>query len=223
LAVLGGHPEAVVFDHDGLLLDTEGLWTRAEEKLFAARGRPFTLDHKRSFVGVSGPAARALLEGMLDAPGQGGELLDELHRLVMREAEDGAEPMPGAADLVGAIRGAGIPLGLVSNSPVEWVDEVLRPSGLADCFEVKLTPDEGLDHKPDPALYREACSRLGAEATRSVALEDTATGITAAKAAGLAVIGVPSIPGIELEGADLVAPSLVDPAVWRALGLETPR
>ena len=218
--LLEGRPEAVVFDNDGLLLDTEGLWTKAQVKLFAAHGRPFELEHKRAFVGVAGPLAEARLERMLDAPGRGGELLDELNGLVMREARAaGAEPMPGAPELVDALRAAGIPLALVSNSPVEWVEAVLAPSGLGRRFEVVLTPDDGLEHKPDPALYREACRRLGAGSGRSVGLEDTATGIAAAKSAGLAVIGVPSIPGVDLEGADLVAASLGDPEVWRALGL----
>jgi HAD superfamily hydrolase (TIGR01509 family) len=217
--VLEGPPEAVVFDNDGLLLDTEGLWTKAQVKLFAAHGRPFEIEHKRAFVGVAGPLAEARLEQMLEAPGRGPELLEELNRLVMREAEKaGAAPMPGAPELVEAIAAAGIPLGLVSNSPVEWVDAVLAPSGLGERFAVKLTPDDGLDHKPDPALYREACRRLGADPSRSLGLEDTATGVAAAKGAGLTVIGVP-FPGVELEGADLVASSLADPAVWRALGL----
>jgi HAD superfamily hydrolase (TIGR01509 family) len=218
--LLAARPEAVVFDNDGLLLDTEGLWTKAQVKLFAAHGRPFGLEHKRAFVGVAGPLAEERLERMLDAPGRGAELLEELNCLVMREAlATGAEPMPGAPELVDALRADGIPLALVSNSPVEWVEAVLAPSGIGERFELVLTPDDGLEHKPDPALYREACRRLGAEPVRSVGLEDTATGIAAAKSAGLAVIGVPSIPGVELEGADLIATSLADAEVWRALGL----
>ena len=223
-SLLAGRPEAVVFDNDGLLLDTEGLWTKAQVKLFAAHGRPFDIEHKRAFVGVAGPLAEAHLEQMLDAPGRGAELLEELNALVMREAlATGAEPMPGAPELVDALRADGIPLALVSNSPVEWVDAVLAPSAIGERFELVLTPDDGLEHKPHPALYREACHRLGAEPPHSVGLEDTATGIAAAKAAGLAVIGVPSIPGVELEGADLIASSLAAPEVWRAVGLPLPR
>ena len=210
---------AAIFDVDGLLLDTEGLWTVAEQKLFAARGRKFTLEHKRAFVGVSGPAAEARLEDLLEAPGEGHVLLAELNDLVMREARDGAEPMPGARELVAALEADGKPLALVSNSPREWIDTVLRPSGLAPRFHVILTPDDGLAHKPEPALYLEACRRLDSRPASSVGLEDTATGVAASKAAGLRTIGVPSVPGIELDGADLVAPSLADPAVWRALGL----
>jgi HAD superfamily hydrolase (TIGR01509 family) len=216
-------PDAVVFDNDGLLLDTEGLWTIAQEKLFAAHGFEFTIDHKRDFVGVAGPLAEARLAELLAAPDRGPQLLEELNELVMREAKEaGATAMPGAEDLVAAIGDAGIPLGLVSNSPLEWVDAVLAPSNLGERFDVVLTPDDGLEHKPDPALYIEACARLGAEPRRSVGLEDTATGIAAAKRAGLTVIGIPSIPGVVLEGADVVAESLVDPRVWARLGLKRP-
>lgn len=212
-------PQAAIFDVDGLLLDTEGLWTRAQRTLFAERGHEFTPAHKRAFVGVSGPVAEARLEQMLDAPGEGAVLLAELNQLVMGEAEDGAEPMPGARELTAALAAAGTPMALVSNSPREWVDAVVAPSGLASRFSAMLTPDDGLAHKPEPALYLEACRTLGVEPPRSVGLEDTATGVAAAKAAGLVAIGVPSVSGVELDGADLVASSLADPVVWRALGL----
>jgi HAD superfamily hydrolase (TIGR01509 family) len=217
--VAAGPPQGAIFDVDGLLLDTEGLWTRAQRELFARRGREFTLEHKRAFVGVSGPAAEARLEEMLDAPGEGAALLTELNGLVMGETDDGAEPMPGARELTSALAAAGTAMALVSNSPREWIDAVIAPSGLAPRFTAILTPDDGLAHKPEPALYLEACRALGTEPARAIALEDTATGVAAAKAAGLVAIGVPSIPGVELDGADLVAPSLADAAVWRALGL----
>ena len=212
-------PQAVVFDSDGLLLDTEDLWTRAQTELFARRGREFTAEHKLAFVGTSGPGAARGYEELLGAPGKGEALLDELHDIGLGEAAAGAEPMPGARELVAALAGNGVPLGLVSNSPREWVDAVLGPSGLAPRFATILTPDDGFAHKPEPALYLEACRRLRSERTRSVGLEDTATGIAAVKAAGMMAIGVPAVPGVELDGADLVAPSLADGAVWAAVGL----
>lgn len=212
-------PQAAVFDADGLLLDTEELWTRAQRELFARHGREFSAENKLAFVGVSGPVAARRYEVLLGAPGEGEALLDELHELVMGEAASGTEPMAGARELVAALDAGGTPLGLVSNSPREWVDAVLGPSGLAPRFATILTPDDGLAHKPEPALYLEACRRLRSEPARSVGLEDTATGIAALKAAGLVAIGVPAVPGVELDGADLIAPSLADPAVWRALGL----
>lgn len=212
-------PAAAVFDNDGLLLDTEGLWTKAEQKLFEAHGREFTAEHKRAMVGVAGPRAERLLAEMLEEPGEGAELLDELNRHVLVEAEGGVEPMPGAVGLLDALAAAVIPVGLVSNSPLVFVDAVLEASGFHRRFSVTLTPDHGHAHKPDPALYAEACRRLGVAPEQSVGLEDTATGVAAARAAGMAVIGVPSVPGVELVGADLVASSLADSEVWRALGL----
>jgi HAD superfamily hydrolase (TIGR01509 family) len=213
-------PDAVVFDNDGLLLETESLWTKAEQKLFDARGRTFTLEHKQAMVGVAGPRAELLLAEMLGEPDNGAELLDELNRRVLVEAEGGVEPMPGAVELLDALAESGTPIGLVSNSPLVFVDAVLAASGFHGRFAVRLTPDHGHAHKPDPALYAEACRTLGAAPDRAVGLEDTATGVAAASGAGMGVIGVPSVPGVELHGADLVAPSLAEPAVWRALGLE---
>jgi HAD superfamily hydrolase (TIGR01509 family) len=219
LAASTTRPHAVVFDNDGLLLDTEELWTRAQRELFARHGREFTPEHKLAFVGVSRPAAAWGYEGLLGAPGRGKSLLDELHENALEEAADGAEPMPGARELTAALLAAGVPLGLVSNSPREWVDAVLGPCGLAPRFATILTPDDGFAHKPEPALYLEACRRLAAEPSSSVGLEDTATGLAAVKAAGMTAIGIPAVSGVELDGADLVAPSLADAAVWEALGL----
>jgi len=212
-------PDAAVFDNDGLLVDTEGLWTKAEGRLFAAHGRRFEPEHKREMVGVAGPRAEALLERMLDAPGRGAELLEELNALVTAEAERGVAPMPGAGELLDALAAARIPLGLVSNSPLEFVELTLERSGFAGRFEVVLTPDHGHPHKPEPALYVEACRGLGCDPRRCVGLEDTETGLAAVRGAGMGVIGIP-FPGVELDGADLVATSLTDPEVWRALGVE---
>ena len=105
---------AVLFDNDGLTLDTEPAWTRAETKLFARHGSTFTMEHKRSLLGTAPPVAAAKLEAMLGVPGD--VLNAELHELVLVEVAAGVEPMPGAVDLLSALRAAGIPVGLVSNS-----------------------------------------------------------------------------------------------------------
>src|ERR1700683_2147173 len=109
-------PEAVIFDNDGLLLDTEDAWTRAEETLFAGRGRVFTLDHKRSLIGSSRSTAAKKLEAMLELPGEGEALMDELHELVMNEALAGVAPRPGALDLMERLRDPGVPVAGASNT-----------------------------------------------------------------------------------------------------------
>ena len=78
--------QAIVFDNDGLLLDTEEIWTRAEEALFERHGGTFTMDHKQALIGTSRSTSAVKLEAMLGLPGRGEALMDELHELVMDEA-----------------------------------------------------------------------------------------------------------------------------------------
>jgi HAD superfamily hydrolase (TIGR01509 family) len=212
-------PAAVVFDNDGLTLDTEQAWTRAESALFARYGRVFDDDHKRDLLGSARDVLAQKLARHLDRPGRGPELSDELHVIVMEELDRGAPPMPGAVELVHALRAAGIPVGLASNSSREFVDKALRAGGLAGAFDVTVAGDEVAAPKPAPDGYLAAAAALGAEPAACVALEDSPTGVAAAKAAGMLVIGIPSFPGVVLDGADVVAPSLRDPAVLAAVGL----
>jgi HAD superfamily hydrolase (TIGR01509 family) len=215
-------PAAVAFDNDGLLLDTEYLWTLAEEKLFRRRGLEFTHEHKLQVVGSSAEVAGPLLAGLLGEPGREAEIMAELDGLVMIEAQSGGEPMSGARDLVQALRAAGVPLALVSNSPPEFVRAVIGPSGLEDAFDFLVTPHDGFRPKPAPDLYLEASRRLGSSPTEMVVLEDSRPGVGGALAAGARVIGVPSVRGVKLEGCEVLADSLLDSEVWDALGLPRP-
>ncbi len=213
--------QAVVFDNDGLLLDTEDAWTRAEETLFARRGKVFTLDHKRSLIGSARAAAAMKLEVMLGETGEGEALMDELHGLVMEEALAGVEPRPGALELLGRLLDAGVPVGVASNSQREFVERTLSGAGLLDGrFAAVVSVEDVEEPKPAPDIYLEACRRLGAEPQACAALEDSPTGVVAAVAAGMFVIGVPYFTGAQLPGSDLLADSLADPQVARALGLE---
>ena|SRR5579871_2696873 len=212
--------DAVVFDNDGLLLDTEEAWTRGERELFERRGVEFTAEHKRELLGTSARAAAAALEVMLDAPGRGALLIAELGMLVLEEMRHHAPPRPGAVELLGRLADAGIPAGLASNSPRVLVDRALATSGIApSTFAAILTADVVAVAKPAPDIYLAACAALGSEPARTMALEDSPTGVAAAVAAGCFTVGVPSIDGVSLDQAALVAGSLVAPAIMTALGL----
>lgn len=214
---------AAVFDNDGLLLDTEEAWTKAETMLFATHGRTFTMEHKRALIGSSHLIAAARLEEMLDQPaGAGLALIEELKAMVRQvAAAEGVSARPGAVELVDALRAAGVPVAVASNSERVFLSLVLESAGVADRFAVVVAGDEVAEPKPAPDAYLEACRRLGVAPDDPAgvwALEDSPTGITAARAAGLQVVGVPYLPDLELD-AHVVASSLADDAVWKALGL----
>ena len=208
-------PKAILFDNDGLLLDTEVLWTRAETTLFARHGVRFTMDHKREMIGTSMGESEAIIERQLGLPGQGPQLMADLHDLVMEETSRGVEPMPGAVELLDALDGR--PVGVASNSPRAFVERTLAAAGLRDRFACVLSSEDVERPKPAPDLYVALARELGADPADCVALEDSATGVAAARAAGAFVIGVPSLEGVVLDEADLVAASLADPRVLARL------
>ena len=213
-------PAAVVFDNDGLLLDTESVWTRAEEDLFERRGLEFTPADKRELVGTSAAIAGAILERRLGEPGRAEELIEELNALVVAELEHGVEAMVGARELLERLREQGVPIGLVSNSPLRFVQRSIEIVGFEGHFDVVLSAHEVAAPKPAPDPYLEACRRLGVDpGPEVVALEDSPTGVAAARAAGLTVIGVPSIEGMVLGEAHHIAASLRDEVVARHLVL----
>jgi HAD superfamily hydrolase (TIGR01509 family) len=210
-------PAAVLFDNDGLMLETESAWTRAETALFARYGATFTMDHKRALLGTSPAESATKLERMLGRPGIA--LADELYELVLDELDAGVEPRPGALALLAALGGAGVPTALVSNSRRPFIELALDAAGLRDRFAVVVSADEVARPKPAPDAYLAAAAALGVHARTCVVLEDSPTGVAAGLAAGALTIGVPSLDGVRLD-ADIVAPSLDDPTVWTVLGLQ---
>jgi HAD superfamily hydrolase (TIGR01509 family) len=207
----------VVFDCDGVLLDTEAAWTRAETTLFARYGRTYGPEEKRLLIGGSLAATGQALARLLDGDRTVAELTDELIELATEEFARGVEPMPGALRLVGDLQGR--PIAVASNSERRLVDLALDGSGLAEAaFGAVIAGDEVPHPKPAPDIYLEACRRLDVAPEDAVAIEDSPTGAAAARAAGMFVIGIPYLADLVVE-ADLTARSLEDPEVRRALGL----
>jgi HAD superfamily hydrolase (TIGR01509 family) len=206
----------VVFDNDGLLLDTEPCWTRAEEALFARYSTRFDLAAKRALVGTSPETSVPILERLLPGAGPGEQLSTALYEMALAEIATGAAPRPGAVDLVSELRAAGVPLAVASNSPRSHLLAGLRKVGLTAAFAVVLGVDDVTNPKPAPDLYLAACAGLNVAPQDAIALEDSPPGVAAAQAAGLWVIGIPSVPGVTL-AADMSAVSLAERAVHLAL------
>jgi HAD superfamily hydrolase (TIGR01509 family) len=198
---------AVVFDMDGLLLETEVAWQRAEEDLFRRYGEEFSMDDKLAVIGTSAEHTAAYFARRLGKPPErGSQLVDELVEAMHAQLRQQVEGRPGAVELVERLRGR-TRLGLASNSPRRLVDAALATARLADAFDAIATSDEAA-FKPAPDIYLLVCERLGVPPVDALALEDSASGIAAAKAAGLTCIAVPQFAEIDVSAADRVIDSL---------------
>jgi HAD superfamily hydrolase (TIGR01509 family) len=216
----GRRLDAVIFDNDGLLLDTEESWTRAERILFRRHGRKLTPEHRRELIGLPQSDTEAMFERMLDAPGRGRALMAETWQLVFAELTSYAPPRPGALELIARLQAAGIPLALASNSPRMLVDRALATAQIEQgTFSAILTADVVTHPKPAPEIYLATCAALGTEPARTLVLEDSQTGVAAGLAAGCYTIAVPGMPGVDLGQASLVVDSLASPEITQALGL----
>jgi HAD superfamily hydrolase (TIGR01509 family) len=199
---------AVVFDMDGLLLETEVLWQRAERRLFARHGAEFTFEDKLTVMGTSAAFTGEFFARRLGyRQDRAASLIHEVTELMHEELQARVDGRPGAAELVARLRGR-VPLGLASNSPRYLVDAALQSAGFADAFDAIVSSDDVARHKPAPDLYLLACERLGVAPRDALALEDTASGIAAAKAAGLTCIAVPQFAETDVSAADRVIDSL---------------
>jgi HAD superfamily hydrolase (TIGR01509 family) len=207
---LTGRFRAVVFDMDGLLLETEELWDRAEGELFRRHGDRWTFEDKLAVMGTSWEASARYYAERLGQPIERGRaLIEEMHGLMKLELEREVRARPGAQELLERLRQMdGVRVALASNSSREIVDIALRVAGLTDAFEAIVTSDDVEHPKPAPDIYLLACERLDVAPQDAVALEDAAPGIAAAKAAGLFTIAVPQFAETDVSAADRVVDSL---------------
>ena len=182
--------EAVVFDLDGVLVDSEPVWEQVRRQVVAGHGGHWAADTQQRLMGMSTPEwARYLSEEL--GVGLPPETVAALVIDQMRARYETQVPaMPGAA---GAVRqlAARWPLGLASSSPPVLIGAALDGMGLRGCFAVTMSTQQVARGKPAPDIYLAVTSRLGHPAQRCAAVEDSANGIRSAAAAGLAVIAVP--------------------------------
>lgn len=183
---------AVAFDCDGLLVDTEVCWTRAEAAMFTRHGLAYTAEVKAQLIGTTMDWTVARMAQWFGTLGSEASLKVELGETVAEVIAADAVPMPGAVELVRMLSGQ-LPLAVVSNSPRHLVELALTRAGLQDAFEVWVAAEDVVHGKPAPDLYLAACHRLGVDPAEVVAFEDSRVGVDAARAAGLTVVGIPTV------------------------------
>jgi HAD superfamily hydrolase (TIGR01509 family) len=203
-------PTAVVFDLDGVLVDSEHVWDEVREALAHERDGRWHPGAQRDMMGMSSPEwSRYMHEriGLRESP-------EEINRIVvgrMLERYAGDPPwIPGAVEAVRSAAAA-FRLGLASSSNRELIDTVLAAGGLDSLFAATVSSEEVARGKPAPDVYLEAARRLGVDPPACAAIEDSHNGIRSAKAAGMACIAIPNAqfpPGDAVEEADLVLGSI---------------
>ncbi|HEX7743974.1 MAG TPA: HAD family phosphatase [Micromonosporaceae bacterium] len=182
--------EAVVFDLDGVLVDTEPVWEEVRRAYVAEAGGAWQPDSQRRLMGMSTSEWARYLSVDLGVGRTPEQVADDVVRRMAARYRQALPLMPEAVDVVRRMR-ARVPLAVASSSPRLLIEQVLDSAGLTGDFRVTLSTEEVAAGKPAPDVYLEAARRLGVPAVRCAAVEDSANGLRSASAAGMAVVAVP--------------------------------
>jgi HAD superfamily hydrolase (TIGR01509 family) len=213
---------AVTFDMDGLMLNTEDIYSLAGSQLLSRRGRTFTPQLKDAMMGLPSRAAFevAIAWHQLDETWE--TLAAESDKIFLNLLGEHLVAMPGLLELLDALESAGIPKAIATSTSHRLTEACLAPFKLARRFSFILTSEDIARGKPDPEIYLLAAQRFGVPPAEMLVLEDSRNGCCAAAAAGAFAIAVPGehSRGQDFSAANLVINGLRDPGLYEVLGLK---
>jgi HAD superfamily hydrolase (TIGR01509 family) len=222
--------EGVIFDLDGVIVDSEQVWDEVRERLARERGGRWHPGAQRDMMGMSSLEWSRYMSDELGVRMSPGEVSDEVVRRVEERYRDALPLLPGA---VGAVRRLADrwPLGLASSSNRPVIDLVLELAEIGELFAATVSSEEVGRGKPAPDVYIEAARRLGVAPRRSAAIEDSTNGLLAARAAGLGVVAIPNhafppdpealaVADVALESLHDLSPQVIEEIVSRRAGVE---
>ena len=208
-----GGPAAVVFDLDGVLIESEQVWDAAREDLVRERGGTWDERATTDMMGMSSKEWSSYMHDRLDVPMTPAEINDDVVRRVAAAYEEHLPLLPHAVETVRDLGGRWR-LGVASSSNRPIIELVLERSGVRDCFAAVVSSEEVANGKPAPDVYLAVARQLDVEPTDCVAVEDSTNGIKSAVAAGMPTIAVPNRefrPDDDvLAAATVVVPSLAE-------------
>jgi HAD superfamily hydrolase (TIGR01509 family) len=214
------HMQALIFDFDGTILDTESSEFQAWQEVYRQYGLELPLDYWLPFIGNNSisfdPADN--LEKLLGKPldKKGLERWVEARKQTLNQS---LQPLPGVLDYLEAAQAMGLKLGVASSSRRAWVEGHLERLGLLGYFQVIRTKEDVALTKPDPALFLRAAEGLGVSPAQTIVLEDSLNGVLAARSAGAFTVAIPNAltQHLDLSQADLLLSCLCDLALWDLL------
>lgn len=189
--ICGVHPQAVIFDLDGVLIESEQVWDEVRRGLATDAGRPWPPETTSALQGMSTPEWSRHLVEVIGVPGPPEEAAATVIRRMADRYRSHLPLLPGAVETVRVLADRW-PLGVASSSPPRLIEVVLATAGIADRFQVAISSEEVDRGKPAPDVYLAAASRLGVDPTRCVAVEDSTNGLRAAVAAGMVLVAAPN-------------------------------
>ena len=202
--------EAVLFDMDGTLIDSETGYRIADERFLKDLGIELPEEAWEHFVGIGSARMIEYVKEQYGLTGDTQELLEAKDRYFHEIAEERTEVFPATVQLLERLNERGIPCAIATGSSKRTLQFAMEATGLRDRFDATVSSDEVPDGKPAPDVFLEAARRLGANPEQCLILEDSRSGIEAALAAGMAVVALPSVSSLRddplLEKVDLVIP-----------------
>lgn len=211
-------PEAVLFDQDGVLVDSEGAWDAARRAIVAENGGRWKDEATRAMMGMSAPEWSRYVRDELGVALSPGEISDRVVARLLAGYSNELPLLPGAVEAVRRVA-EWRPVGLASSANREVIDAVLAGSGLDRVFGATVSGEEVARGKPAPDIYVEAAQRLGVDPRRCAAVEDSTNGLRSAAAAGMLVVALPNrefppaadaldLAAVVLDSLDELSPSL---------------
>jgi HAD superfamily hydrolase (TIGR01509 family) len=217
--------DAVIFDLDGVLIDSESVWDAARRSVVADNGGTWTETATRAMQGMSSSEWSRYLHDELGVSLDPDEISRQVVERMLAAYEREVPLLPGAVEAVTRLAGRW-PLGLASSSNRPVIDAVLESAGLTGCFSATVSGDEVARGKPSPDVYLAAAGKLGVDAARAAAVEDSSNGLRAGAAAGMLVIAVPNrefppaddalaLASLVVESVGELTPELIEEAAVR--------
>ncbi|MBK9746292.1 MAG: HAD family phosphatase [Chloroflexi bacterium] len=203
-------PQAIIFDMDGLLVDSEPVWAMAEGALLQERGKQWDIEIQRPLIGMR---MRDFLVGIRSGYGLSDtvdELVAELIGRMTKLVPTQVVPRPGAPELLEYLLARGIPCAIASSSPMPIIDAVVTSQGWDRYFQTHVCGDDVTHGKPAPDIYLEAARRIGIAPEACLALEDSPNGSRAAVAAGMVTIAVPDLSHTSHSAFEVITPHVFD-------------
>lgn len=184
-------PKAIIFDMDGLLVDSERVWYVAEDQFIQSFGHVYTQEARAAIIGMRVDEFLGKLKEIYNLEPSVDALSDDLHERILKLIPEEVNAQPGAQAVIDYVTDNNIPHAIASSSSMRVINTTLESQGWGEIFKIRCTADDDANGKPAPDVYLRAAKTLGVDPKDCIALEDSPNGARAAVAAGMTCYAVP--------------------------------